>query len=1144
MDKNLLKLRTLGFFIKMKRRANRTLNKSAFLATGDYHDFLRDAESAVDKSADDFELDNNGERPLLLDDIDLSQLQYEDAVAEMFDNGIAYSALSLASPPPVAPPAVADYFVNYLGGLGGDERTKKDVESTIERINEVLARPENIDHRVNGLVVGRVQSGKTRNYVGLMLKAAAEGWNMMVVLTSANTQLADQTESRIIKDFTKSQANTNIRLDFRNGDIPDSPSHLRAANNGTFYWGVAMKESTNLQRVLRWLHANEALVPNMHVLVVDDEADNATPVQNNEERTVRHLNDGEIDDFADAANDSNIYASVAKWMESVRDSLQAIQDDAAAEKETADTKKLKKLEEVLARTATDNRDILPDYAGILGLANANLQQLVQAFFADADIVGARRNDCFIRFLNTVLQIVQTRSTINRNICELVGAMPGTTEPIHKFARTAYIAYTATPYACILNERPDQTSIYPDFIKSLSVSSKYFGLERIFGTDVKTTVPAMGIVRPITAEDKRFVLNPIQNIKDREVTPQSVLKTSIENDLRVSCKKPSYTGFWDSMREAIAWTFCAAAARRRIRLSHKAAGAPDYDPEDIPNRWTTMLVNVSQLRKTHSQLEEYVRNYIEFRCKNPTDATAFLAECERTWRQFRLEFPKSEFDRVCNAGAPNDPANYGAVADYPDWNDIRADVQFFIGRWRDAQNVHVITINSAGPAHNRPQDRYNQTAEFKNQPLLEDHLWIVCGGNTISRGLTLHGLVASYFDRVRKTVAVDTMTQMGRWFGYRPGYELLPRIWMLSDTVKEMKNTAVVENNMHESMARNFDEGNSPSDPDHYQEIYCWGRKLSGRAAAASRLTRPLGTVATTNELPAGRDAAIGAAAALEEFVLKLGTQVARPPADFPRYGAFPLWGSIPKAFIRDFLEKSLLSYPAGSQRTLRALIGKIDASSDPNADEWYFTIGQPERSTGSLYDIRTFDGGVLSIRSGNPLTATVQGNAVIARSIRNYLAFYGMIPTRYLARVDAAYLREYAAEIARVLESKKDPSTGAYPPTVDRIFRNYPQPDAERKIVAVADRIEAAGGRIGFDEYQGLHVYLPEGFRNLSSSDYRERVYDLFHDETGKPRNPILQAYLLTPPVGLDTGGKPLVSYSFYWPDLPPDDFHLVSIGF
>lgn len=58
--------------------------------------------------------------------------------------------------------------------------------------------------------------------------------------------------------------------------------------------------------------------------------------------------------------------------------------------------------------------------------------------------------------------------------------------------------------------------------------------------------------------------------------------------------------------------------------------------------------------------------------------------------------------------------------------------------------------------------------------------IAVGGNTLSRGLTLEGLVSSLF--IRPGNAYDTLMQMGRWFGFRIGYEDLPRIWM-TDTLR-------------------------------------------------------------------------------------------------------------------------------------------------------------------------------------------------------------------------------------------------------------------------------------------------------------------------------------------------------------------------
>ena len=63
-----------------------------------------------------------------------------------------------------------------------------------------------------------------------------------------------------------------------------------------------------------------------------------------------------------------------------------------------------------------------------------------------------------------------------------------------------------------------------------------------------------------------------------------------------------------------------------------------------------------------------------------------------------------------------------------------------------------------------------------EPYKETGLRVIAvGGNSLSRGLTLEGLSVSYFDR--NSQMYDTLMQMGRWFGYRNGYDKLFKIWM-------------------------------------------------------------------------------------------------------------------------------------------------------------------------------------------------------------------------------------------------------------------------------------------------------------------------------------------------------------------------------
>ena len=56
--------------------------------------------------------------------------------------------------------------------------------------------------------------------------------------------------------------------------------------------------------------------------------------------------------------------------------------------------------------------------------------------------------------------------------------------------------------------------------------------------------------------------------------------------------------------------------------------------------------------------------------------------------------------------------------------------------------------------------------------------IAIGGDKLARGLTLEGLTVSYF--LRASRMYDTLMQMGRWFGYRPGYLDLCRLYTTDD----------------------------------------------------------------------------------------------------------------------------------------------------------------------------------------------------------------------------------------------------------------------------------------------------------------------------------------------------------------------------
>jgi hypothetical protein len=80
-----------------------------------------------------------------------------------------------------------------------------------------------------------------------------------------------------------------------------------------------------------------------------------------------------------------------------------------------------------------------------------------------------------------------------------------------------------------------------------------------------------------------------------------------------------------------------------------------------------------------------------------------------------------------------------------------------------ESISVITVNMKGG-----------TLDYLRHRQTGLHV-IAIGGLALSRGLTLEGLTVSYI--LRNTAASDTLMQMARWFGYRPGFEEICRIFL-------------------------------------------------------------------------------------------------------------------------------------------------------------------------------------------------------------------------------------------------------------------------------------------------------------------------------------------------------------------------------
>jgi hypothetical protein len=87
--------------------------------------------------------------------------------------------------------------------------------------------------------------------------------------------------------------------------------------------------------------------------------------------------------------------------------------------------------------------------------------------------------------------------------------------------------------------------------------------------------------------------------------------------------------------------------------------------------------------------------------------------------------------------------------------------------------------------------------------------IAIGGDKLARGLTLEGLCTSYF--LRASRMYDTLMQMGRWFGYRPGYLDLCRLYTTPDLIEWFEHIADASEELREEFDMMVESGGTPRD---------------------------------------------------------------------------------------------------------------------------------------------------------------------------------------------------------------------------------------------------------------------------------------------------------------------------------------------
>ncbi len=333
----------------------------------------------------------------------------------------------------------------------------------------------------------------------------------------------------------------------------------------------------------------------------------------------------------------------------------------------------------------------------------------------------------------------------------------------------YVAFTATPAANFLNEGPGDTLYPSDFIAALPQADEHFGAVQIFGYDENEKEP-LGIVREITNSD----LEQVGSLHKGEtlVLPQA-------------------------LQQSLIWYLCCVAV---MRLS--GAVKP-----------VSMLIHTSARQLHHRYVSEAVQAALEAWSKYGDDQ---LAENFRpVWDRVSSGLDVAQFTERF--------PDYGRISELrelPRFDRFSAEIHTLLDTVTAIQldenanrmyhrGTHVCVDNCANNGVTDENEVRRLFYPDPDQGLNFCTAFIVIGGGTLSRGLTIENLVSTFF--LRGSAQADSLMQMGRWFGYRRGYELLPRIWMTDDTRRKYEFMTVAEEELRDDLQRFMHGGAKPEE---------------------------------------------------------------------------------------------------------------------------------------------------------------------------------------------------------------------------------------------------------------------------------------------------------------------------------------------
>ncbi len=408
--------------------------------------------------------------------------------------------------------------------------------------------------------------------------------------------------------------------------------------------------------------------------------------------------------------------------------------------------------------------------------------------------------------------------------------------IQSFSRVSYVAYTATPFANVLI---NHLAIDRDVFQDLYPRDFIVSLPRPNGYTGAERLFGRDIL-PGETED-HFGLDVIDLVPDHEADLLSPHGTDVDT---FDAAMP------ESLKSAIMDFVLATAARIQ-----RTGG-------DVPS---TMLIHTHHRKAVQNRLGDLVGRYVsEFRQSWRYDKAAIRPALVARWN--------TRFRPVV--------ASVDVTRDVP-FETIESYVDSF---FRDP--VPIIVLNSDS----------TDELDYDNDPTLKA---IVVGGNRLSRGLTLEGLLVSYY--VRRTEYFDTLMQMGRWFGYRESYVDLTRICTTSELSGWFRDLALAEEELRREIVRYERENLTPLD---------FGPKIRNHPVMMITARNKMGSARTVSQNYSGYllqttafrledlDWLRSNLNAANQLVQEMGV-----PDDPASTQALPIWRAVPWQTIDRFLSR-------------------------------------------------------------------------------------------------------------------------------------------------------------------------------------------------------------------------------------------------